>query len=182
MRPISLLLLGGLAGCAHYAKLQNPSPIEDLEASVRLESLAHARIRTATADTISLRIRIEVPRDATVSIGDTVAVLFDDRAPGRVVGFGVHSEDGVPGGPPQMFTSATTARLNIPVRALPGAELRSGVPYRLRLRWQQRDRPSGRFVVVQSRLYQIRVQRVSFGPMIAIGIVPLGILGALLSK
>ena len=181
MRPVLLVALLS-AGCAHYAKLQNPSPIEDLEASVRLESLAHARLKAEATNTINLRVRIEVPRDATVSIGDTVAVLFDDRMPDRVVGYGVHSEDGIPGGPAQTFTSATTARINIPLRALGGAELRSGVPYQLRLRWQQRATPGGRFTPQQSRLYRIRVQRVSFGPMIAIGIVPLGILGALLSK
>ena len=181
MRPLALLLVAA-SGCAHYAKLQNPSPIEDLEASVRLESLAHARIRAETANTINLRVRIEVPREATVSLGDTVAIVFDARDPGRVVGLGIHSEDGVPGGPPQMFTSATTARLNIPVRGLPGSELRSGVPYKLRLRWRQRNGPREDFERMQSRLYEIRVQRVSFGPMIAIGIIPLGVLGAVLSK
>jgi hypothetical protein len=182
MRPFPLLLLGAAAGCAHYAKLQNPSPLEDLEASVRLESLAHARIKAEIANTINLRVRIEVPRDATVSLGDTVAVVFDPSTPDRVIGYGTFREDGVAGGPTQVFTSATTARLNIPVRGLPGSELRSGIAYRIQLRWLQRSGPRDRFEPRQSRRYEIRVQRVSFGPMIAIGIIPLGVLGVVLSR
>jgi len=182
MRSAFLLLAFVPAGCAHYAKLQNPSPIEDLKSSVRLESLAHARLKDLSGSTINIRIRIEVPEGATVTLGDTVAVLLDDGDATRVIGYGMHSEDGIPGGPAQVFTSATTARLNIPVRAHGGTTLRSGVPYRLRLHWRQRRAAEAGFESAQSRLYRIRVQRVSFGPMIAIGIVPLGILGAVLSK
>jgi len=182
MRQVLPLLAVVSAGCAHYAKLQNPSPVEDMRSSVRLESLAHAKLKDNTGSTIEVRLRIEVPEYATVSLGDTVAVLLDDRDPTRVVGYGVHSEDGVAGGPPQIFSSVTTARLTIPIRAHGGATLRSGVPYRLRLHWQQRPAAGGRFQDAQSRLYRFRIQRVSFVPMIVIGVVPLGILGAVLSK
>jgi hypothetical protein len=182
MRRVLPLLAVASAGCAHYAKLQNPSPVEDMRSSVRLESLAHAKLKDRTASTIDVRLRVEVPEGATVSLGDTVAVLLDDRNPTLVVGYGVHSEDGAAGGRAQIFSSVTTARLTIPIRAHGGATLRSGVPYRLRLHWRQRPAAGGVFQAAQSREYRFRIQRVSFVPMIVMGVVPLGILGALVSK
>ena len=173
MRRAFPLLAVVTAGCAHYAKLQNPSPVEDMSSSVRLESLAHAKLKGNTGSTIEVRVRIEVPEGVTVALGDTVAVLLDDRDPSRIVGYGLHSEE--------TFSSVTTARLTIPIRAHGGATIRSGVPYRLRLHWRQRP-AGGRFQDAQSRVYRFRIQRVSFAPMIVIGVVPLGILGALLSK
>ena len=175
MRRVLPLLAAVFSGCAHYAKLQNPSPVEDMRSSVRLESLAHARLKDRTGSTIDVRLRIEVPEDATVSLGDTVAVLLDDRDPTRIVGYGVHTEDAV-------FTSVTTARLTIPIRAHGGVTLRSGVPYRLRLHWRQRRTGGAAYQAMQSRVYRFRIQRVSFVPMIVIGVVPLGILSAVLSK
>jgi len=174
MRRVLPLLAVVSAGCAHYAKLQNPSPVEDMRSSVRLESLAHAKLKDNTGSTIDVRVRIEVPEGVTVALSDTVAVLLDDRDPSRVVGYGLHSEE--------IFSSVTTARLTIPIRAHGGATLRSGVPYRLRLYWRQRSAAGGRYQSAESRVYRFRIQRVSFVPMIVIGVVPLGILGALVSK
>jgi hypothetical protein len=183
MRPRALLPLAILwVGCAHYAKVQNPNPIEDLRSSVRLESIAHAKLKERPSSTIEVMVRIEVPRDSTVELGDTVVVLLDDRDTTRAVGYGLRSEVGNGDEIPRTFSSATTTTLRLHAKAARGgAPLRSGVEYRLRLQWQQ-GHSTGQPAPARSRLYQVRVQRVSFVPMILVGVVPLGLLGAVLSK
>jgi hypothetical protein len=184
LRHAGLLAAAGLAGCAHYAKLQNPSPIEDLESSVRMESLAHVDLSPRWGSAIALRVRVEVPARDRVGFADTIAVLFDGRDSTRVVGYGVRARDsaGPAPEPADLYTSGTTVSFTLPVRAAGWNRLAAGRTYLLRLAWRQGPLGTEPLRPERSRLYRFRIQRVSFAPMIALGAVPIGILLSVLSR
>ena len=177
---LALAALLGMTGCAHYAKLENPSPIEDLESDVRMESLAHLRLKARRNTTIEIRARIEVSPGGLVALGDTVALLFDWKDSTRLLGYGVRLR-ATADTSPVLFTGGTVETFTIPVRATGVTALDADARYQLRLvyRKSRAGEPAARS---ESRLYQFRIQRVSYLPMAILGALPIGALLALLSK
>ena len=182
MRPIVLALALALSvfGCAHYAKLENPSPIEDLESDLRMESLAHLRLKARRDTTIEIRARVEVARGGLVALGDTVALLFDWRDSTRLLGYGVRLRPGSDSSP-VLFTGGTVETFTIPVRTTGTAALVANARYQLRLVYQN-SRAGRPLEPAESRLYQFRIQRVSYIPMAILSALPIGALLALFSK
>jgi hypothetical protein len=182
VRPIVLVLTVALTaiGCAHYAKLENPSPIEDLESDLRMEGLAHLRLKPGRDTMIEIRARVEVARGGLVALGDTVALLLDWRDSTRLLGHGVRLRAAADTSP-VLFTGGTVETFTVPVRHTGPTALDANTRYRLRLVYR-RSRAGEPMAEAQSRLYQFRIQRVSYIPMAILSAVPIGALLALLSK
>jgi hypothetical protein len=173
------LLAVAVSGCVKYAKVKNPDPVGDLEANVSVVRVSRIFDSENAEERIVVDLRIRAPRDSFVQLDSIPARLLPARGSwgppllGRLET--VAGEETGQSGPLVAPKQAARHLVGIHVpyeRMLPGRE------HRLIVAWCTRASESGACNRVESRPYELRIVRVNYGAVAALGIVLAGTLFA----
>ena len=168
------------SGCVKYAKVKNPDPVGDLEANVSVVRVSRIFESTNAEERIVVDLRVRAPRDSFVQVDTLPARLLPARGSrggplvGRLETVTPHEALQPPGA---VVAPKHDARLLVGIR-VPDERTTPGREHRLIITWCTRRAPAGACKPEESRPYELRIVRVNYGAVAALGLVLAGTLFA----
>jgi hypothetical protein len=181
IRLRSAALLGlAVSGCIKYAKVKNPDPVGDLEANVSVLRVSRIFDTLNAEQRIVLDVRVRAPRDSFVQLDSMPALLLPARGTsgsplrGRLETVTPDAARQFPGA---VIAPRHTARLLVEIH-VPDERMVPGREHRLTVTWCTRASVGGVCNREESRPYELRIVRVNYGAVAALGVVLAGALFA----
>ncbi len=178
---VTAVLLGvAISGCVKYARVKNPDPVGDLEANVSVVRVSRVFQSSNAEERIVVDLRVRAPRNSFVQLDAAPARLLPARGTsGRPLTGRL--ETVTPEEARQSLGALVKpkhdARLLVGIR-VPDERMAPGREHRLVIAWCERAIRAEVCKPVESRPYELRIVRVNYGVVAALGLVLAGTLFA----